>query len=269
MVVERLCAVDARVLRAAIGVVDQLVVGAVARWPSAIRKASRTRSVRMCAASCQPTIIRPKASSTNAKKMRPLPATQVGDVSDPELVRALPLMSRWTRSGRRGACTSGRVVRQGLPRRLAPWIPARPHQPLHSAARHLLAGTPKRLPHPPVTVGVVVGGVQFADPGEQALVLDRSRRATAAAPLVVGGHRHAPGSCRSADPEAAAMLVDVPAHFGSVWVEFLGEKHARRLQDLVRAAPKSRATCAIGRCSRARAGRHARAVPPGTSLVST
>src|SRR5205814_7783932 len=37
------------------------------RSPSAILSASSTRSVRMCVASCQPTIIRLKASITNAK----------------------------------------------------------------------------------------------------------------------------------------------------------------------------------------------------------
>src|SRR5207249_798292 len=88
------------------------------------------------------------------------------------------------------------------------------HRPLHPAARHLLAGAAERLPHPPVAVGVVIGGVQLADPGEQPLVLDRSHRTVTAAPLVVGGHRHAQRLADRLDPEAAAMLVDVAAHFG-------------------------------------------------------
>lgn len=37
---------------------------------------------------------------------------------------AAALKSRQTRSARRGAVGSGFVVRHGLPRRLAPWIPA-------------------------------------------------------------------------------------------------------------------------------------------------
>lgn len=55
---ERLGVVDAGVLRAAIGVVDEFDVAPAPRCPSAIFKASRTRSVRMWPASCQPTIIR-------------------------------------------------------------------------------------------------------------------------------------------------------------------------------------------------------------------
>jgi len=41
------------------------------RVASAIRSASSTRSVRMCVASCQPTIIRENTSITNARNMRP------------------------------------------------------------------------------------------------------------------------------------------------------------------------------------------------------
>ena len=41
------------------------------RWPSAIRSASRTRSVRMWEASCQPTTLREKASITKAKNKTP------------------------------------------------------------------------------------------------------------------------------------------------------------------------------------------------------
>src|SRR5206468_6953496 len=68
------------------------------------------------------------------------------------------------------------------------------------------------LPHPPIAIGVVVGGMQLADPAEQPLVFDRSLRATAAAPLVIRGHRHAQGPADRLDPEAATMLVDVAAH---------------------------------------------------------
>ena len=85
------------------------------------------------------------------------------------------LKSRSTRSGGRCAAGSGVVVRHGLPRRLAPWIPLLAHQPLDPAAADLLAGAPQRLPHPPVAVGVVVGRVHLADPREQPLVLDAAR----------------------------------------------------------------------------------------------
>ena len=56
--------------------------------------------------------------------------------------------------------------------------------------------------------------MQLADPGEQTLVLKLSRRAAAASPLAVRGHRHAQGFADRLDPEAATMLVDVAAHFG-------------------------------------------------------
>ena len=87
----------------------------------------------------------------------------------------MALKSRSTRSGRRAAFGSGFVVRQGLPRRLAPWIPACPHQPLHAAAADLLAWRAQGDPGAPVAVGAVVALVDLLDPGEQALVLDRAR----------------------------------------------------------------------------------------------
>src|SRR5204863_6138743 len=92
--------------------------------------------------------------------------------------------------------------------------PVRAHQALHPAARRLLAGTLERLPHPPVAVGVVVRGVQLADPREQPLVLDRARRAAAARPPVVGGRRHVQGLADRLDPEVLALLVDERAHLG-------------------------------------------------------
>ena len=55
---EGLGVVDRGVLAAAIGVMDQLDVGAGAAWCSAIRSASSTSVVRMWPASCQPTIRR-------------------------------------------------------------------------------------------------------------------------------------------------------------------------------------------------------------------
>ena len=68
MVVEGLAVVERGVLAAGVAVMDERDVGAPGtRRVSAIRKASRTRSVRMCAANCQPTIARLYASITNAK----------------------------------------------------------------------------------------------------------------------------------------------------------------------------------------------------------
>ena len=56
--------------------------------------------------------------------------------------------------------------------------------------------------------------MQLADPAEQPLILDRSRGAATAAPLVVRGHRHAQRRADRLDPEAAAILVDITAHLG-------------------------------------------------------
>src|SRR5436305_14383019 len=49
---------------------------------------------------------------------------------------------------------------------------------------------------------------------QQPLVLDQPRRALAALALVIGGRRHAQDPADRLDPEAAAVLVDVAAHFG-------------------------------------------------------
>ena len=57
------------------------------RRSSAIRSASRTRSVRMCAASCQPTIIAAVGVDDEREVDDALPAAQVGEVGDPQLVR--------------------------------------------------------------------------------------------------------------------------------------------------------------------------------------
>src|SRR5207248_2710406 len=78
-------------------------------------------------------------------------------------------------------------------------------QPLHSATRHLLAGTAQRLPDPPVAVGVVVDRMQLPDPCEQPLILEGSLGSAAAAALVVRGHRHAQGLADRLDPEAARV----------------------------------------------------------------
>src|SRR5881275_321653 len=93
------------------------------------------------------------------------------------------LKSRWTRSDRRAAFGSGLVVRHGLPRRFAPWIP---WLFISRCTRQRGTCSPARSSvfHTVGTRCVVVGGVQLADPAEQPLVLDRTDRTTAASPLV-------------------------------------------------------------------------------------
>jgi hypothetical protein len=122
--------------------------------------------------------------------------------------------SRSTRSGRRRATGSGRVVRHGFPAALGALDPVRAHEPLDAAAADRLARPLERLPHPPRSEGVVVGRVDRLDPFEQPLVIDPAARAAAGGALVVGRRRHAQGPADRLDPEAAAMPVHVAAHFG-------------------------------------------------------
>src|SRR5215204_2347790 len=139
------------------------------------------------------------------------PAAQVREVGDPELVRsrcckvALDEIRPASSLGI-GAC--------GAPRLLGADDPVALHQSLHAAARHLFAGATQRLPHPPISVGVVVARMQLADPGQQPLVFNRPVRAAAAGALVVRGRRHAQGRTDRLDPEEATVLVDVAAHLG-------------------------------------------------------
>ena len=64
------------------------------------------------------------------------------------------------------ALGSGIVVRHGLPRRFAPWIPltriSRSTQPRPTCS----PARSKRLPHPPRPVGEVVARVRLSDPFE-------------------------------------------------------------------------------------------------------
>src|SRR5439155_11703316 len=57
------------------------------RRPLAISSASSTRSVRVCVASCQPTITRLVAVEHESEVEEAVPGAQVGDVADPLLVR--------------------------------------------------------------------------------------------------------------------------------------------------------------------------------------
>ena len=98
-----------------------------------------------------------------------VPAAQVGQVSDPQLVRAGGAEVTVDEVG----APARRSIRSGgLPRLAAPLgalDAMRAHQALHAAPRHLFTGAPKRLPHPPIAVGVVVGCVQLADDAKQPL----------------------------------------------------------------------------------------------------
>jgi len=121
------------------------------------------------------------------------------------------------------ACPAAAAVASRCLRRRAEERPARrpgrrccllAHQPLHRAASSRLTGPPQRLPRAPVAVGVVVLGVQLADWANKTLVLHRSPERLTLAALIVGGRRRAQGPADRLDPEAAALLVDVAAHFG-------------------------------------------------------
>ena len=114
-----------------------------------------------------------------------LPAAQVGQGGDPQLVR--PLGAEVALDEIRSA--GGLGVRGGRPPRLAAALcaldalPA--HQPLHAAAPDELAGPEQRPPGTPVSVGVIVGGVELVDAGKQALVVDLTLGALSALAGVV------------------------------------------------------------------------------------
>ena len=131
--------------------------------------------MRMFAANCQPTTLRLKASITKLKNTTPSQQRRYVKSATHKRSGPAAVKSRLTRSGWRTAAGSVVVVRHGLPRRFAPWIPCVAHQPLNTAAPDLLAGAQQRLPHPPGPVGEVVGCVQLADPLEQPLILDATR----------------------------------------------------------------------------------------------
>src|SRR5271165_581749 len=149
-----------------------------------------------------------------AEEHEALPAAQVGEVREPQLIRpgGLEVTLNQIR-----AAQSRRVGTCGAPR-LSPSLCALQavlaHQPLHAAAPDLLADPQQRLPHPPGSVGVVVACVQLADDTEQPFILDPTGRALPGCPLVVGGRRHAQGLADRLDPETSAVLLDERAHFG-------------------------------------------------------
>jgi hypothetical protein len=88
------------------------------------------------------------------------------------------------------------------------------HQALDAVTADVLAGAQQRLPHSPIAVGVVVGGVRLPDPVQEPFVVDGTLAALAAGALVVGGRRHVQGPADRLDAEARAVLIDERAHFG-------------------------------------------------------
>jgi hypothetical protein len=105
------------------------------------------------------------------------------------------------------------VVRQGLPRRLAPQMPwAR----ISRSTVQRATGSPARrraIPHPPRSVGVVVGLVDLADAFQQPLVAAAAGRAGTGSAVVVGRGGHLQSPADRLDPEAP-MAVHVGGHFG-------------------------------------------------------
>src|SRR5712691_2270016 len=143
-----------------------------------------------------------------------LPAAQVGEVGEPELVGAAGCEVALDEIGR----PIGIRVREGRPPRLpAPFRALDAvcaHQPLNSAAADLLAGAQERLPHPPGAVREVVAPVQLADQLEQPVVLDLARGPLPGRTPVIRRRRHAQGPANRLDPEALALLIDEHAHLG-------------------------------------------------------
>jgi hypothetical protein len=77
----------------------------------------------MWLANCQPTIRRLNASITKLKNTTPSQQRRYVKSASHSASGRSALKSRLTRSGLRAAAGSEIVVRHGLPRRLAPWIP--------------------------------------------------------------------------------------------------------------------------------------------------
>jgi hypothetical protein len=150
------------------------------------------------------------------KKHHPLPAAQVCEIREPFLVRAgggeVALDEIWASRG-------DRIGDGGAPWLAAPLgtlDPVGAHQSLDAAATDLGAGTPQGLPHPPRSIGEVVGSVDLADPIKQPVIVNRALRSRAGGALIVGGRRHAQGPADGLDPEAISVRVDERAHFGRV-----------------------------------------------------
>jgi len=159
-------------LRAVIGVVHYPTLAPGPRIPIAILSASSTMSVRMCTASCQPTIIRENTSITNARYRRCSQQRSCVGTGHPEAVGDLSGEPALDAVYAPLGLGIGLVVRGGRPRRLAPRIAA---ERIRRATRSRPTSTPWRLellPDAPLAVALVVGPIDLPDQPEQALVLE-------------------------------------------------------------------------------------------------
>jgi hypothetical protein len=152
-----------------------------------------------------------------AEEHQALPAAQVGEVRQPQLIGSAGAEVAVDQIGRAHRGGVGHRGPPGLAAPLGALDRGLAHQALDAVAPDLVAGPPQRLPRAPVAVGVVVGRMGRADELEQPLVLDAPLRARARGALVVGGRRHAQGPADRLDPEALALLVDERAHFVRSW----------------------------------------------------
>ena len=93
-----------------------------------------------------------------------LPAAQVGEVGDPQLVGSAggEVAVDQIRSPVRLGVWFGGPPRLAAP--LGAGDPRRAHQPSHPVAPGILALALERPPYPPVPIGLIVGPVQLPDP---------------------------------------------------------------------------------------------------------
>jgi len=201
VVVQFLGVVGGGVLGAAIGVGDQLEVGA---GPTlAERHPQRIEDEVGAHVGCQLPADDSAAEGVDheGKERSALPGAQLGEVPDPEPVGR---RSAEVALDEVGATVSERIGGCGAPGLAAPLgalDPGFSHQPGYPAAPHLLVGALQGDPHPSVAVGAVVGLVDLGDAGAQALVLDHPSRGLAPSPLVVGGGRYLQGLADRLDPK--------------------------------------------------------------------
>jgi hypothetical protein len=109
------------------------------------------------------------------EEQKPLPATQVGQIRQPEPIRRRrrEVAPDDVRAPARDRIRSRRAPRLAAPLGAPDAVGA--HQPLDAIATDIDALAAQRLPRAPVTVGVVVGGVHAFDLADQPLVLDARR----------------------------------------------------------------------------------------------
>ena len=172
MIVEDLLEGETRVLTAGIAVMDQCDVGA----RSAARERHPQRVEHEIGAHVAGELPADDAAAVDVdderEEQQAFPATQVGEVGDPERIRARGGELALHEIGASARCGVGD---RGPPRLAAPLgaldrIGA--HQPPDAVATDRLARPEQRLPGAPVAVGVVVGRMDLTDPLQQPLVLD-------------------------------------------------------------------------------------------------